>query len=113
MEYALEIAEDRGLLTLNGPVTVEQARELHGSLLDPRGAVADLAVDLSGVNEIDVTCLQLLCAAHHAAAPEGRRLRLVNVGDGLRESIEQLGFLRHVGCSGDKSGSCLWMMLNR
>lgn len=113
MEYALEIAEDRGVLSLNGPATVEHASELRGTLLDPRGAVTDLAVDMAGVNEIDVTCLQLLCAAHHAAAPEGRRLRLVNVSAGVRESIEQLGFLRHVGCRDDKSGSCLWMLLNR
>jgi anti-anti-sigma regulatory factor len=68
----------------------------------------EIRIDLSGVGEVDVTCLQLLCAAHHAATVEGRRFSLSGSGPGVCSTIERLGFLRHVGCSSDSGGSCLW-----
>jgi anti-anti-sigma factor len=110
MKYALNISNDTGELILDGDVTAESARALHGALLDPQGAVTDLVVNMSGVREIDVTCLQLLCSAHHAAMKEGRKIKLANVNQATMDTMESLGFIRHTGCREDTAGSCLWLM---
>ena len=109
MEYALTISNDTGELILDGDITVESAQALHGALLNPQGAVRDLVVNMSGVREIDVTCLQLLCSAHDEATKEGRKLKLANVSPATRETMECLGFIRHIGCREDTTGSCLWL----
>jgi anti-anti-sigma factor len=110
MEYALTISNDTGELILDGDITVESAHALHGALLNPQGAVRDLVVNMSDVREIDVTCLQLLCSAHQAAMKDGRQLKLTNVSPATGDAMETLGFVRHVGCREDTSGSCLWRM---
>lgn len=110
MEYALNISNDTGELILNGDATVESAQTLHGALVDPQGAVSELVVNMSGVRGIDVTCLQLLCSAHYAATKEGRKFKLANVSPATRDTIESLGFIRHIGCREDTIGSCLWLM---
>jgi len=110
MEYSYAVTGDTGELVLEGDVTIENAQTLHGALLDPQGAVRDLVVNLSGVRDIDVTGLQLLCSAHHAARKKNRTVSLAHVGPVLREAMDRLGFLRHIGCGEDSSGSCLWIV---
>jgi anti-anti-sigma factor len=110
MEYTLQAADNSTELILEGNVTIEDAQTLHSALLEPQAIVSELVVNMKDVREIDLTCLQLLCSAHHAATKEGRKVKLVNVGAETRDSIERLGFARHIGCREDSTGSCLWMM---
>ncbi len=110
MEYKLQTAENSTELILEGNVTIEDAQTLHGALLEPHALAGELVVNMRAVGEIDLTCLQLLCSAHHTATKEGRTVKLVNVGVETRDSIERLGFARHIGCREDSTGSCLWMM---
>lgn len=110
MEYTLQTAGNSSELILEGNVSIEDAKTLHSALLEPQALVGELVVNMKEVREIDLTCLQLLCSAHHAATKEGRTVKLVNVGDETRDSIDRLGFARHIGCREDSTGSCLWMM---
>ena len=112
MDYILNISNDKVELMLDGDVTVETAQSLQEALLNPQGAVSELVVNMSEVRDIDVTCLQLLCSAHHAATKQGRKLNLANVNPAIRSSMENLGFIRHIGCQDDKNGRCLWMQHN-
>lgn len=110
MKYTLNVTNETAELVLDGAVTVENAQVLLNSLTDPDVAVAELCVNMSAVREIDLTGLQLLCAAHHSATKEGKKLRLTNVNHATIDSMDSLGFIRHVGCLDDKSGSCLWII---
>lgn len=110
MEYSVELAGSKGTLSLRGAVTVEDALRLHEALLQPLEGAMEIEVDLSGVGGVDVTCLQLLCAAHHAETVKGRRFTMAGISPDASGTIEQLGFLRHVGCRNDTGGSCLWLL---
>ena len=112
MEYALNVSTDAVELVLDEDVTVESAQALHSALLDPQGAVSQLVVNMSGVENIDITFLQLICSAHRAAIKEGRNIKLANLSPAIRKVIETHGFIRHVGCRDDASGSCLWILRN-
>ncbi len=96
-------------LTLDADSTIENARALHEALFGPEASHGELVVNMSRVQQIDVTCLQLLCAAHHAATRDGRTLRLDEVSAAAGNAMELLGFIRHIGCRDDRSGGCLWL----
>ncbi len=110
MKYTLNLANETAELALDGDVTVENSQILLTSLSDPQAATDELIVNMSAVREIDLTGLQLLCSAHHSATKAGRKMRLAHISNATVDSMESLGFIRHVGCMDDKTGSCLWVI---
>lgn len=53
-----------------------------------------LCIDLGGVEDFDLTFLQLLEAARICAAQEGKKIQLISAAKGaLLEELEQAGFL--------------------
>lgn len=95
-------------LVLDEDCSIENARNLREVLLEANGAATDVSVNMRAVNRIDLSCLQILCSAHHAAVKRGKELRLTNVGRECLEVMRLLGFTRHVGCRDDIGGTCLW-----
>lgn len=90
-------------------VTIDSIGTLHALLTSAEANAGELVIDLAATSVVDVTCLQLLCAAHHGASKAGRKLRLENIGPNVQDTLRQLGFIRHVGCNDDSTGSCLWV----
>jgi ABC-type transporter Mla MlaB component len=101
--------EKRGL-KLSGSVTIGQAALFREALLDALGAAGELEVDLCGVTEIDLTGLQLLCAAHQSAQAAGKNFSVNDGGNrAYLDTVANAGFQRHVGCARDNSGTCIWL----
>ncbi|MDD4951637.1 MAG: STAS domain-containing protein [Desulfovibrionaceae bacterium] len=65
---------DKGVLVLAGSFGVEQAAALKEALLELASGHRETAVDLSGVQEADLTLLQLLCATQKTLSQTGRSL---------------------------------------
>jgi anti-anti-sigma regulatory factor len=97
-------------LKLSGSLTIGQAAGFKEALLAALEAASGLLLDLSGVRESDLTGLQLLCAAHQSALAGGKRFTIKYGADPVyHEVVRNAGFRRQVGCSGDDSGSCIWL----
>ncbi len=64
-------------LRFEGSATIQSAAEAKARLCAALAEGGDVAVDCSGVDEVDVTFLQVLVAAHCAAARRGSFLRLL------------------------------------
>lgn len=97
-------------LKLSGSVTIGEASRFREALLEALGAASELQIDLSGVTEIDLTGLQLLCASHQSAQAAGKQFSAVEGGNpAYLEAVVNAGFQRHVGCARDNSGSCIWI----
>lgn len=97
-------------LTLTGSITIGQAAGLKTALLDALGAASGLRVDLSGITEIDLTGLQLLCAAHRSARLAGKQFSVNDGGNSIySDAVIGAGFSRNAGCARDKSCSCIWV----
>jgi anti-anti-sigma factor len=75
------------VLRIEGELTIFRAAELKPVLL---AQPAPLAIDLSGVTEIDTAGLQLLMVAKQAALAKGRTLRLTATSPAVDELFSLL-----------------------
>jgi len=64
----------RLVLGISGKCTVEHAASLREALLEALGAGKDLTLDIAGVEEVDVTFLQLLLSTALTLARDGKKL---------------------------------------
>lgn len=110
MNYTVHHEDSTTKLLMPAEATIETVGTLHALLLKSDSPAMETVVDLSETVTLDVTSLQVLCAAHHKATKEGRRLRLDNISTSARNAVTQLGYPRHIGCGHDVTGSCLWLV---
>ena len=101
-----------GVVKLEGDITVQQADELKQCLMQALGSVAKVYVDSSKASCIDLSCLQLLCAAHRAATRMEKSFQLAEPVTGqFRCLADTAGFTRHTGCRLDITKTCIWVGL--
>lgn len=100
--------EGRRTLELTGKATIAQALQLKEALLAAVAAASELQLDLSGLTEVDLTALQLFCAAHRCACSAGKALVVTRGADKVSGAASTAGFYRQVGCPGNWSASCVW-----
>ena len=96
-------------LIWQGDMTVRRIATLRAELQFALDGHQRLTLRLGDVKEVDLAFLQMLCAAHRYASRNARELSVV--GDAERvfaTTLELAGFSRHVGCTLDGAGNCLW-----
>ena len=112
IDFIEEMDGKVGLLRLDGDITVLQAEELKEALISGLGSADKVYVDFSKVLDIDLSCLQLLCAAHRTAATMQKSFQLAEPVPGhFIRLAESAGFARHTGCRLDITKTCLWVGL--
>jgi anti-anti-sigma regulatory factor len=83
---------------LDGALTVRNIASVRDILL---AALTDhhvVRVDCRAADAVDLSCIQLLLAAHRSASQAGKQLVLAAPADGLlRAALEQGGFLGAAG----------------
>jgi anti-anti-sigma regulatory factor len=83
---------DRLVVRLDGSLTLNRARDLHGALQEALGSGHPVVVDCADAAEVDVTFLQLLLAARRGADALGRSLSLGQPASGaLRLALRRCG----------------------
>ncbi len=109
MEIKLAESNVNNSVKLEGSLTVERAAELKSVLVESLSRMDRLHLVFENVTEVDISFLQLLCAAHHTAARKKKKLTL----DGhrpelLRSAVAEAGFVRQEGCAIDVREICIW-----
>ena len=101
---------EAGILILDGDLTVQRAGELRAALMDSISRADNIVLNLERVTGFDLSCLQLLCAAHRSAEKLCKRLTVADTKSGLfRRVVEDAGYARHSGCIMDPATNCLWI----
>ena len=77
MAVSCDEGQALSLINLQGDVTISSAAELKQLLLRALAHGKDIHVDLGYVTEVDITALQLLCAAEREAKGAGVGFSLV------------------------------------
>jgi ABC-type transporter Mla MlaB component len=98
-------------LVFTGELCIQQAEELHQSLIQALEQTQWLEVDLSEARNVGLCCLQLLCSASRSARDQGKRL---TIGPGVSSEFEQAvfraGFPSQRGGAVPEDAGCLWIM---
>lgn len=100
-----------GRLSLRGTATIDCCNELKAALLDALESSRELIVEVGELDEIDLSGLQLLCAAHKSAMQRDKLLSLRGERSPSFESrIEEGGFHCTLPstCLKSRGESCLW-----
>lgn len=111
----LEIGREQGKagqveLKISGGALIGDAARLKDALLAALHDADRIVVDLARMEEIDLTALQLLCAAHQSAESAGKVFQVQAAGNNIyHEVVSHAGLHRHVGCARDNSSSCIWV----
>lgn len=98
------------LIRVEGELTVQHAAELRACLLSALSSAESVRVDLQAAEDMDLTCLQILCSAHKSALFAGKTLCLGNeMPEHFKSTLGAAGFWRSQGCTIDTGDSCLWI----
>lgn len=109
-DFSLEQSGNIAVLTVSGPVTVERAGELKQILMKALYGAEQVVLDIEGVTEVDLSCLQIICSAHRTSTKLNKRITLGNIRpEVFRRAAKCGGFERHTGCELDTTKSCLWV----
>jgi ABC-type transporter Mla MlaB component len=106
--------KEGGVVTLqwSGDLTVRRMSELKAQVKKALATSANVSISLATDAECDVTLLQLLCAAHRTASRQGKNLTICgDFPEQFKMVLSLAGFCRHIGCSLDVCGNCLWKMI--
>jgi|GEM_PF-1907727 len=99
---------ESGELVLEGELLILRVAELKEELLMSLESVDELLVNLVETADIDLSVMQLLCAARRAAVRMNKDLALVGQSSKVGESLRLAGFSGPGGCVRDCREKCLW-----
>ncbi|MFO1498356.1 MAG: STAS domain-containing protein [Verrucomicrobiota bacterium] len=88
---SIAIDEQNETLRLTGDLDIYAADQVRTSLIERLASGGGLVLDLAQVASCDATGLQVLCALQKTATENGRRVRLEQLPDAVRECCAGLG----------------------
>ena len=102
-------AGKEGVLSLTGDLTMVEALDTKNTLLEAIEQVDRLHLDLKAIEAVDVSFIQLLCAAHRECFLSRKKIFVKgDVPGTITEFLETAGYSKHHGCLNGAEASCLW-----
>lgn len=95
-------------VTIEGALTLPYISELRDALLRSVRSADDIVIDLREVTDLDVSGLQVMCAAHKSAIRLGKRLSLAVPPAAVMDLAGSAGYARQASCISGADGRCLW-----
>jgi anti-anti-sigma factor len=89
--FNLEEKKDATVLDISGELTVENAGDIKGALLEAFRAGKDVILKLKKVSAVDLSFIQILLAAYSKARSESRALT-VKGPKTFVQAVEEAGF---------------------
>ena len=92
-----------------GRLAIDTAAELHVLLRSELETANRLTLDLSALETMDLTGIQLLCSACRTATSTGKRFDLSPPpSTAVRQLIVELGLQRYTTCKHNTDIPCIW-----
>ena len=91
-----------------GRLSIDTAAELHGLMLEETASTSIL-LDVSGIEEIDLVGMQLICSACRTALNAQKRFNFSGcVSLDVKKAIETVGLQRQSTCKHNADLPCIW-----
>ncbi len=85
-------------LSFEGTLDIERAREVYQKVEQALASGPELRVDMGGVEDVDLSFLQIVCAALKEADKQGKQVLFSSVPEEIRRKAAKMGFTReHTG----------------
>jgi anti-anti-sigma factor len=98
MALKIEIQDDTNKLLIDEDLTIYNAAEYHQALVEGFKADKNLEIDLSTVEEIDTSGLQLLAAISKQVIDNGAAVKFTACSDEASSALETSRFLSAINC---------------
>lgn len=102
MAIAIELVEagDVMLVVVGGDLTFPNVPHVREKLLEAFAAKRQVGLEIREVREVDLSFLQVLCAAYRTALAESKEITLLNreLPAALRKTAAAAGFAQKTGC---------------
>lgn len=113
MDHSLKVSitntGKEGVLSLLGNLTMIEAREAKKTLLEAIEEVDTLYIDMSGIEAVDVSFIQLICAAHRECFLAQKEIYIQGgASDAMEQFLCKAGYSKQQGCLTGAKTSCLW-----
>jgi anti-anti-sigma regulatory factor len=96
-------------LNWQGRLSIEEVNSLRNDLLAALDQHTEITLDLSNVDHLDLSCIQLLCAACGSASIRGKRLSLRGAENpALGQTLRNNGLNYRDNCLRSRKSGCLW-----
>lgn len=98
------------VLHLDGEATIAMAAELKNTLIQSLSQSERLTVNLEAVVDMDISCLQLLCAANRHSEKNDKTMQLYTGAneETLRNFLLESGYDPGGSCPESPCKRCLW-----
>ncbi len=110
MSSIRNLSSEKGTIHLEGDLTLQNAAELRTMLIKAIIDTDTVAIRFGAVQDVDLSCLQLLCSAHRSAVRLNKLIQFAgDLPKTLLDTADVAGYSRLKGCQLDKGQSCLWV----
>jgi anti-anti-sigma regulatory factor len=104
-----ERSDAQKIVMLEGDLTTSRAEEIKAVFINALMSAKEIIVTFGKITDVDLSCLQLLCAAQRSAVRVHKHVRFDDsLPQILKDTAGASGFLRLTGCKVDCGKSCLW-----
>ncbi len=113
MENVTERTGDGIVLKISGRVTIADANEFKQMMMREVPSGSNVTIDLTGIDECDLSLFQLLCASHRQLLRTSGSMIPGKYSDEVYETMRSAGILRDSGCIENRNENCLWQRQNK
>lgn len=97
-------------ILLEGDMTIANAPATQARFMETLAAGGTARIRIGKIEDVDVTCLQLMCAFHRAALGRGQEVIFDDAAaPEFTAFTQRAGFCRHRGCRFNPTHTCLWV----
>ncbi|MDD5007908.1 MAG: STAS domain-containing protein [Syntrophorhabdaceae bacterium] len=107
MNYSVQEGPETANITFRGELTVRSAGEIREILRKTLDGCRAVTVRLEDIEILDLSCIQIFCAAQKTAFKMNKQLALDTVlPEAVVRTIEQAGFYCLKTCGNNKNNAC-------
>lgn len=108
MPFQFKQSGKKGVLTVEGDLTIAQAGELKNLLLASMEKVDQITVKAVDVSEVDLACFQVLCSAHRFFDANKKKISLFpETAETFRQEVKRSCFSKKEACGLELNTECL------
>lgn len=107
MPFQYKKSGKKGVLTLEGDLTIAQAGELKDLLLESMEKVDQVTIKALDLSEVDLACFQVLCSAHRFFDANKKKISLFpETAEAFRQVVKRSCFSTKEACGMKLNTEC-------